>query len=96
MEKLEGTFYINGHELGKGTLETLETVNTCDDIAEKTYKNLLGTDSIELELESAYFDKKAFYKFIFVKELRRIHNRWIHAKSKRQIKKQCKKYVLYK
>ncbi|MCK9273316.1 hypothetical protein M0P65_07290 [Candidatus Gracilibacteria bacterium] len=88
MEILEGTFYINGAELGKGTIEAL---NSCVDNLE-SYKNLLGIDSIELELESCYFDKKAFYKVMFTKKLRKIHNRWIHAKSIRQKKKQCKKY----
>jgi hypothetical protein len=93
MEKLEGTFYLNGVELGVGTLETVNTFDTAEDTAEKSYKDLPRMDSIELEFDSCYFDKKAFYKVMFNKKLRRIHNRWIHAKSRRQLKKQFKKYM---
>jgi hypothetical protein len=84
---MEGTFYLNDIELGKETVEEIPSIH--DDTA-KYYENLLGIDSIELDAE---FDKKHFYKVLFNKKIRQIYNRLIHAKSKRQLKKQFKRYI---
>jgi len=88
-EDLKGVFYLNDTVLGNGTVEIEVEKDTA-----KKYQSFKNIGTVFLE-GSLCFSKKELYKVIFPKELRKNYNKLIHAKTKRQRKKQYKKYLLY-